>query len=139
MGEEVNMAIEDWINWDVDSDDYDSYHEDTPFKCGCKWCGKEITMTPTEDGWRPMFRGKLHICDARKDAQAKALLALMPDLSLPECQFCGTNMVWCRGELDPEETWPIPHFILECPKCGATGPRVEHGHPEYRNLLETVK
>lgn len=127
------MAIEDWINWDCDGDDF---YQEEPFKCPCKWCGKNITMTPTDDGWRPMFRGKLHICEERKAAQAKAKLDLMPDLSLPECQFCGKNMVW-RKETDYETSWS-PHFFLSC-ECGATGPHIERGHPDYEEISKTIK
>jgi len=134
------MAIEDWCHWDVD--DWDGFGYDTsesvPFACKCKWCGKGIIMTPAHSGWRPMSNGKLHICKARKAAQAKALLAAMPDLSLPECQFCGENMVWRKGEIDYDESW-FPHFFLCCPKCGATGPRVDGGHPDYERLLKEVK
>ena len=132
------MAIEDWINWDVDSDDWDSYHEDVPFHCPCKWCKEEITMTPTDDGWKPMKHGKLHICEARIKSQQKAMIAQMPDLTLPECQFCATPMKWVKGEPDYEESWS-PHFFLSCSKCGATGPRVERGHEDYERLSKTVK
>jgi hypothetical protein len=56
--------------------DYEEwYDQEIPFKIECKWCGKRITMTPTDDGWKPMFRSKIHVCDERR----KELLNLMPD------------------------------------------------------------
>ena len=55
------------------------HEEDVPFKIECKWCGKRITMTPTDDGWKPMFRNKTHVCDERRIE----LLNLMPDETKP--------------------------------------------------------
>ena len=131
------MAIEDWIHWDVDSDDMDRYHGE-PYKLSCKWCGKNITMTPTDKGWKPIFRGKLHVCDERKAAQTKKLIDAMPDLSLPECQFCANSMVWVKGNLDYSESWSS-YFFMSCLKCGARGPRIEHGHPDYKQLFKDIK
>ena len=60
--------------------DWDFDEPEEPFKTECKWCGKRITMTPTDDGWRPMFRDKLHICQARLDAQREEMISLLPDI-----------------------------------------------------------
>lgn len=137
------MAMEDWCNWDPTAwdDEWDD-REPVPFQCLCKWCGKEITMTPTEgDRWLPVLRGELHVCEERKVAQAKDALMSMPDLSLPECQFCSTPMEYQRFESDPEDGpgWGFPSFSLCCRKCGSTGPTIAFGHPEYDHLLKTIK
>lgn len=121
------MAIEDWIDYDVDSDD--CYGRDPErFQIQCKWCRKNIWMTPVEDGkWLPMSRGKVHFCEARRKARVAADIAAMPDMTLPECQFCNTPMVYRRVESDPEEG---PGFgwvgeQLHCPSCGSTGPLIK--------------
>lgn len=136
---EETMAIEDWCHWDLDEDYFGNDPEESlPFECPCKWCGKQITMTPTNKGWRPMYRGKLHVCEERKAEQARKLLDAMPDLSLPSCQFCGGNMEWRRFNKDPEEWSWFPEFRLVCSGCGAMGPSVKHGEDNYDKLLKTV-
>lgn len=138
MGDMADLIADGWCHWgDEDYFGHDP-EESVPFRCPCKWCREYITMTPTEDGWKPMKGGKLHICEARIKSQQKAMVAQMPDLTLPECQFCHTPMKWLKGEPDFEESWS-PHFFLSCSKCGATGPRVEHGHEDYEHLSKTVK
>lgn len=148
LGRRNNMAIEDWCNWDVEEPDDGYGRPPSSFDCPCKWCGQEIVMFPwwaktnrteTPSGWKPLNRdASNHICDARIKSQKEALVAQMPDLTLPECQFCHTPMKWLKGKPDFEELWS-PHFFLSCSKCGATGPRVEHGHEEYEHLSKTVK
>jgi hypothetical protein len=121
MGEMADMISDSGFEeWDC---------EDVPFKCACKWCGRPITMTPTDEGWKPMSGKGVHFCAARH----KELLNLMPDLTTPQCQFCNENMV--HRKYEEEDRW-FPHFHLVCPKCGSTGPRVEFGHPDYEALCE---
>ena len=132
------MAIEDWINYDCDSDDY--YGRDPErFEIQCKWCRKNIWMTPVGDKWLPMVRGKVHFCEARRKAQIAADIATMPDMALPECQFCQTPMKHRRLTPDPDCGWSMsPRFRLECPECQSTGPLIELGDPDYQHLCKEI-
>lgn len=60
---------------------YDEPDKEEKYVTECKWCGKNITMTPDEDGkWRPMRGGQLHICEARNEADRKRMISLLPDI-----------------------------------------------------------
>ncbi len=126
------MAIEDWINYDYDED---FNPEPEAFDCTCKWCGKKITMTPTDAGWKPMKKGKPHACQERIDAHSRDLLDLLPDLSLPQCQFCNSPMEYRKHEADPEDWSWMPRFRLTCTSCGAMGPEISEG-PLYNELIK---
>ena len=123
------MAIEDWINYDVDSDD--CYGRDEDFDVPCKWCGKKITMSRESGDWKPCRHGEVHVCPVRLREAGKAMLKMLPDLTLPECQFCHEPMKYRRVESDPEEGpgmgWAGRQ--LSCLGCGSTGP-VEKGNTD---------
>lgn len=127
------MDQEFWMHWSQTSDEEEDYDSELPFRCLCKWCRREITMAPTENGWKPMTHGKIHICDARIKSQQKALIAQMPDMTLPECQFCGNHMAYQKVEPDTDDGW-IHSYRLQCSGCGSHGPLIEHGSEKWSEL-----
>lgn len=135
------MAIEDWTNFDC-CDDFDDGvdYAATAFVVPCKWCGESVRMVPVEGTkWRPMTGDKVHFCEARRLAQVAADIAAMPDMTLPECQFCQTPMKYRRLIPDPDCGWSAsPRFRLECPQCRSTGPLIELGDPDYQRLRKEI-
>jgi hypothetical protein len=125
-------------HWDEDDYFGNDPKESVSFGCPCKWCGKSITMTPTESGWKPMSKGKIHICEARIKVQQKAMVAQMPDLTLPECQFCGTHMAYQKVEPDPDEGW-FHSYRLQCSGCGSHGPLIEQGSEKWNEIYTSGK